>query len=62
MKWIQTALIAARSLAEFGSAANEALPNLRRAFGAVLKTDISREPAAEKCPRLLLFLTGRIQG
>jgi RNA polymerase sigma factor (sigma-70 family) len=36
-----TALIAARALAEFGPAAREALPNLRRAFDAAVQTDLS---------------------
>ena len=35
------ALVAARALAEFGPAASEALPSLRRAFDAAVQTDLS---------------------
>jgi RNA polymerase sigma factor (sigma-70 family) len=38
----ETALNAARALAEFGESASEALPTLRRAFGAAVQTDLSR--------------------
>jgi RNA polymerase sigma factor (sigma-70 family) len=37
----KTALIGARALAEFGPSASEALPSLRRAFDAAVKTDLS---------------------
>jgi hypothetical protein len=37
----KTALIGARALAEFGPAASEALPSLRRAFDAAVQTDLS---------------------
>jgi hypothetical protein len=37
----KTALVAARALAEFGPAASEALPALRRAFDAAVQTDLS---------------------
>jgi hypothetical protein len=37
----ETALVAARALAEFGPSAREALPSLRRAFDAAVQTDLS---------------------
>ncbi len=37
----QTAMIAARALAEFGPAASEALPSLQRAFDSAMQTNLS---------------------